>query len=87
MQTQEMMSDLILSEKKMTMNYSTFASECVNERLRDTFVDLLTKGHKTQTELFKAAQAKGWYQIHAAEKQKVEQAYKKYMNQAPTTTE
>ena len=84
MQAQEIISDLILSEKKMSMNYSTFASECVNERLRDTFIDLLTKGQKTQTELFKAAQQKGWYQVQPAEKQKVEQAFQKYTNQMPT---
>jgi len=83
MQAQEMISDLILSEKKMSLNYSTFASECVNERLRDTFVDLLVKGQKTQTELFKAAEQKGWYQTQAAEKAKIEQAYQKYTNQAP----
>ena len=87
MQAQEMVSDLILSEKKMSLNYSTFASECVNERLRDTFIDLLTKGQKTQTDLFKTAQKKGWYQVEAAEKQKIEQAYQKFTNQAPKIAE
>jgi len=84
MQAQEIMTDLMLSEKKMSTNYSLFASECVNERLRDTFVDMLTKGHKTQTELFKTAQEKGWYQVEKAEQQKIDQACQKFTNQAPT---
>ena len=84
MQAQEIMTDLILTEKKMSTNYNLFASECVNERLRDTYLDILTKGQKTQTELFKTAQQKGWYQVEQAPAQKVDQARQKFTNQAPT---
>ena len=84
MQAQEIMTDLILTEKKMSTNYTLFASECVNERLRDTYLDILTKGQKTQTELFKTAQQKGWYQVEQAEQQKIRQAEQKFTNQAPT---
>ena len=84
MQAQEIMTDLILTEKKMSTNYNLFASECVNERLRDTYLDILTKGQKTQTELFKTAQQKGWYQVEQAEQQKISQAEQKFTNQAPT---
>lgn len=84
MQAQEIMSDLLLTEKKMSTNYNLFASECVNERLRDTYLDILVKGQKTQSELFKTAQQKGWYQVEQAEKQKINQAEQKFTNQAPT---
>ena len=84
MQAQEIMADLMLTEKKMSTNYNLFASECVNEQLRDTYVDLLTKGQKTQTELFKAAQKKGWYQVEQAQPQKISQAQQKFTNQMPT---
>ena len=84
MQAQEIVADLLLSEKKMSTNYNLFASECVNERLRDTYLDILTKGQKTQTELFKTAQQKGWYQVEQAEQQKISQAEQKFINQAPT---
>ena len=84
MQAQEIMTDLILTEKKMSTNYNLFASECVNERLRDAYLDILTKGQKTQTELFKTAQQKGWYQVEQAEQQKIRQAEQKFVNQAPT---
>lgn len=84
MKDQEIMTDLMLTEKKMSANYDTYASECVNTQLRDTFVDMLTQSHETQTRLFKTAQEKGWYQVEQAPAQKVDQARQKFSNQAPT---
>ena len=86
MQDQEIITDLILTEKKMSTNYNLFASECVNDQLRDTFVNLLTQGHKTQSELFKTAQQKGWYQVEQAQQQKISQAEQKFTNQTPTVS-
>lgn len=62
MNDQERMTDFLCSEKKMTSNYDTYASECVNIPLRDAFLGLFNQGHHTQTELFQLAQSKGWYQ-------------------------
>ena len=38
----------------------------------------------TQTDLFKLAQAKGWYQVEQAPANKVSQAYTKFSNQQPS---
>lgn len=84
MKDQEMMTDLLLTEKKMSGNYNEYASECVNVQLRDTFVAILTEGHRIQTDLFKTAQQKGWYQVEQAPEQKVSQAQQKFTNQIPT---
>lgn len=84
MKDQEVMTDLMLTEKKMSSNYDTYASECVNTQLRDTFVSMLTQSHETQANLFKTAQQKGWYQVEQAPAQKVDQARQKFSNQAPT---
>lgn len=65
MNDQERMTDFLCSEKKMTSNYDTYASECVNIPLRDAFLGLFNQGHHTQTELFQLAQSKGWYQPRA----------------------
>ena len=46
MNDQERITDLILTEKKMSANYDTFASECVNVQLRDEFLKLLNQGHQ-----------------------------------------
>lgn len=83
MNDQERITDLILTEKKMTENYDTFASECVNIKLRDDFLRILNQGHMTQTELFQKAQAKGWYQVEPAPASKVQQAATKFQNQKP----
>lgn len=85
MKDQELMTDLLLSEKKMSDNYSIWASECTNVQLRDTFLSILTKGHKTQTDLYATAQQKGWYQkAESAQPDKVSQAYQQFSSQAPT---
>ena len=84
MNDQERITDLILSEKKMSANYGLFASECVNVSLRDDFLKLFNQSHITQTELFQMAQAKGWYQVEPAPAGKVSQAYTKFSNQQPT---
>ena len=84
MNDQERMTDFICSEKKMTSNYNTYASECVNMNLRDDFINILTKSHQTQSDLFRIAQTKGWYQVEQAPQSKVSQAYTKFANQQPT---
>ena len=84
MNDQERIADLLCSEKKMSANYDTFASECVNVALRDDFLNIFSRGHQTQTDLFKLAQSKGWYQVEQAPQNKVSQAYTKFSNQQPT---
>lgn len=83
MNDQERMTDMLLSEKKMSGNYDTFASECVNVQLRDQFLQILGQGHQTQTDLFQVAQAKGWYQVEAAPDTKISTAYQTFSSQKP----
>ena len=83
MNDQERMTDFILAEKKMSSNYDTFASECVNVQLRDEYLKIFSQGHKTQTELFKTAQQKGWYTVEPAPASKVSTAYTKFTNEIP----
>lgn len=84
MNDQERMTDFICSEKKMSANYDTFASECVSLPLRDDFLKIFNQSHQIQTDLFKLAQSKGWYQVEQAPQNKVSQAYTKFSNQQPT---
>ena len=73
MNDQERITDLILTEKKMSANYDTFASECVNVQLRDEFLKLLNQ----------AAQQKGWYQVEQAPASQIGTAYTRFSNQRP----
>lgn len=83
MNDQERLTDFLCSEKKMSANYDSFASECVNPSLRSDFVKLIEQGHKTQADLFQLAKSKGWYQVEQAPTNKVDQAYTKFTNQRP----
>ena len=84
MNDQERITDMILSEKKMTTNYDTFASECVSDQLRDEYLKILTQSHKTQTDLFQTAQQKGWYQpVPQAQADAVTKAYNQFSTDAP----
>lgn len=84
MNDQEFLTDLLMGEKKMSANYDTYASECVNTQLRDQFLQLLSQSHKTQTDLFNQAKSKGWYQVEQAPASKVDTAYQKFSNSKPT---
>lgn len=83
MNDQERITDMILTEKKMSTNYNTFASECVDDQLRDEYLKILNQSHMTQTALFKAAQSKGWYTVEQAPASKVSETYNKFNAQKP----
>lgn len=83
MNDQERITDLMLSEKKMTSNYDSFAAECVNTGLRDEFLRIFNEEHNIQSELFQKAQSKGWYQVEQAPANKIQQAATKYQSQRP----
>ena len=83
MNDQERITDMILSEKKMSTNYNTFASECVDDQLRNEYLGILNKSHQTQTALFKAAQSKGWYTVEQAPQSKITETYNKFNMQKP----
>lgn len=83
MNDQERITDLILSEKKMTANYNTFASECVDPQLRGEYLGILNKSHQTQSELFRATQSKGWYTVEQAPQSKISEAYNKFNMEKP----
>ena len=83
MNDQERITDFLCSEKKMSANYDTYASECVNTALRDDFLNILNQSHQTQTDLFRLAQTKGWYTVEVAPQSKISETYNKFNAQKP----
>ena len=83
MNDQERMADMLTMEKKLSNNYDLYASECVNTALRNEFIKDFTQSHTTQTELFQAAQSRGWYQVEQAQADKINQARIKYTSGMP----
>ena len=78
----EMMDDALSSQKFITEGYNTFANECATPALKTDFMNILNEEHQIQHELFMEAQKRGWYQVEAADQNKVTQAKQKYMAQA-----
>lgn len=81
MNDQERITDLLMSEKKMSANYDTYASECVDTRLRDEYLKILNQSHTVQTTLFQTAQQKGWYKVDPAPQSKIMETYNKFSSQ------
>ena len=78
----EMMDDALSSQKFITEGYNTFANECATPALKTDFMNILNEEHQIQHELFMEAQKRGWYQVEAADQNKVTQAKQKYKAQA-----
>ena len=67
-----------MTEKKMSNNYDTYASECVHPKLKDAFLTALTQGQTIQSDLFNAAQSRGRYQTKPADGAQINQTYQKF---------
>lgn len=78
MNDQERMTDLLLTEKKMSTNYNDFVSECIHPKLKDAFLEALKQGQCIHSDLFATAQSRGWYQTILADGKQINQAYQKF---------
>ena len=48
----EILQDGLISQKLISGSYNTFAGECVNEQLRNTFLNILDDEHRIQADMF-----------------------------------
>jgi len=76
----DIVNDCLASQKYLTSSYNSFAGECVNQNLRDDFLNILKDEHQIQAELFSEMQSHGWYTVEPAEQQKINQARQQYAN-------
>ena len=77
---QEIMDDILGSQKHITGVYNTFSSECVNPTLRNDFLQILREEHNIQSTIFTDMQKRGWYATQPAEQQMVDKAKTKFEN-------
>lgn len=78
----DMMNDALSSQKFITEGYNTFANECATATLKTDFMNILNEEHQIQHELFLEMQKRGWYQVEAADQNKIQQEKQKYMAQS-----
>ena len=78
MSQQQILEDLLGSQKLITVNYNLFAGECEHTNLRDAFLSVLEDEHRIQTELFDEMHNRGWYCVEAAQEEKLAQVRQKF---------
>ena len=69
--------DKAWNQKQIAAAYNTFAGECVNPRLRSTFLSILDEEHGIQADIFTDLNDRGWYLPEQADRQKVQQTLTK----------
>lgn len=78
MADQEIMDDVLSSQKHIAGVYNTYSCECVNQNLKNEFLNILREEQNLQSNVFSEMQKRGWYAPAQAEVQKVNQAKTKF---------
>jgi spore coat protein CotF len=78
---QDMMKDLLSSQKFISDNYNSCANECATPAVHTDFMNILRDEHQIQNDVFCEMQTRGWYPTEAADQNKVTKAKQKYSGQ------
>ena len=76
----EILRDVLSSQKQITASCNTFGNECVNEKLRSDFLNILRDEHNMQSSVFSQMQQRGWYTTTPAQQQKIGETKTKFQN-------
>ena len=77
-QEQDLMNDLLMSEKQLCTIYSTAVTEAATPNIRQQFENALSTTFCSQDNVFKAMSSKGWYQLENAQSNKISEAKTKF---------
>lgn len=72
MSEQEILTDLLTSEKHLTSTVNTFITESTCANLRQNLKTILTEEHSIHENLYNIMNQKGWYPTSDAEAQEVQ---------------
>lgn len=75
---QNMMNDMLSTQKFITSGYNTNANEASNPKVKHTLMSILDEEHTMQHDVFAEMQNRGWYQTEAAPQDKVAKAKQSY---------
>jgi len=75
---QDILTDMLSTQKFVTDGYNTYSNECATQALRTDFMNILKEEHCIQSDVFSEMQKRGWYPTEAADQNKVNQAKQKY---------
>jgi len=75
---QDIMADMLASQKQTAAEFNMFALECSCPKLKKDVLEIFQEEQGLQTNLFQAMSQRGWYQTCPAEQQKVTEARTKF---------
>jgi spore coat protein CotF len=81
MTEKDILTDCLSSQKFTAANYNSYAGECANEQLRNTFLNILDDEHRIQADIFNDMSSNGWYPVQPADQQKLQQARQQFGTQ------
>lgn len=70
---QEMMNDVLSTQKFIANGYNTNAGEASAPTVKNAMMSILEEEHDMQHEIFVEMQGRGWYQTESAPQSKIEQ--------------
>lgn len=74
---QELMNDILTTEKQVISSYSTGITESSCSNLRNTLISNFRNAQDVQFRVFSAMEQKGWYKTEDAPSNKVQEAKQK----------
>ncbi len=77
---QEIMEDILSSQKHITDTYNTFSNECASPVLREDMLKILREEHNIQSTIYTDMSKRGWYNTQQADQQMIDQVKIKYEN-------
>lgn len=77
---QEILDDILASQKHITEIYNAFSNECKNNTLESDTMNILREEHNIGSAVFTEAEKRGWQTPEAAPQIKVEAVKTKYQN-------
>ena len=75
---QEMLTDVLSTQKFVTSGYNTAANEAKSDSVKNAFLTILNEEHRIQHDVFCEMQAHGWYPTEDAPQNKIDQARQKF---------
>ena len=75
---QDMMNDVLSTQKFITGGYNTNATEASNPSVKSTLLSILNDEQSLQHGIFVEMQNRGWYQTEPAQTDKINQAKNKF---------
>jgi len=78
LQDQEILNDMLASQKQTSAHFNMFAGECSDQNLKNDMLNILRDEQTIQSNVFCEMNKRGWYPTCPAPQQMVDQARTKY---------